>query len=429
MAVSIAAITADRIAIRRYVRITPAMGAAHSIASGMQMIPVQRAAMLEISAAHGGGCARICQASHGHARTGVEAGSDRDSKIETGQYAYAHRERRHVNFAKGQRDPAHHGVSDNHARIEIGEGDQRGSVHGTNHGDRHGRHPGPRSADGYPTAVVERSPAPGSVIDPVPAPWFDPGPMTIAIGRPVRNQPGRKPYRTIGGGGSPHAKVPTQIGEAGKVARNEVRGDRGFLTRVAQRAKRVELVGRRHGLRIQVGSFPAGSRHLSTHMHRGHLVADIDFGVAGAHRGERCVSVFIDIHTVIAVAEQREGELGSVDLEAFPGRQRMQPDVQGPGGNLDLGHRVVQVQERKIGAPAHPHGRVIGLEFGQAILLSPDVIAIGHRVIQFRGGPIVDASGLKRNGSGEVAQTRDPAGRGCVVVLREGRERQQCAEG
>ena len=433
MPVSIATITAYGIAIRRPVCVMAHVGAAHRPVVRMQSIAMHGAAMLEIAATLGGrapvGIGEAPAGSHANGCTGIEAGTDRDSKVESGQNAYAHRERRHVNFAKRERDPAHRGIRDDYARIEIGESDQRGSIHGTNHGDRHGRHPAPRSAHGYPAAVVERSPAPGRVINPVPAPRFDPGPMTITIGRPVRNQPGRKPYGTIGGGGAPYAIVSTQIGKAGEVARNEVRGHRGFFTRVAKRAKRVELVGRGHRLRIQVGSFSARSHHLGTHMHRRSLVADIDFGVAGAHRGNSRVAIGVHIHAVIAVAQQREGELGSVDLKAFPRRQRVQPDVQRTSGDLDLRHHVGEVQEREIGAAAHPHGCVVGLQFGQAVLLGPDVIAVGHRMIQFRGAPIVDASGLKRNGSGEVAQTRDPAGRGCVVVLREGRERQQCAEG
>ncbi len=174
-------------------------------------------------------------------------------------------------------------------------------------------------------------------------------------------------------------------------------------------------------MRIQVRIVAAGGRHLRAEGHTGRLVADVEFAVAGADGSDGCIPIFIDIHAIIAVAQQREGELGSVDFEAFFRRQRMQPDVQGSGGDFDLRHRVIEVQEREIGAGAHADGRIVGLQLDQAVRFGPDMVAIGDGVIQLGWNPIVDAGGLKRNGSGEIAQTRHPAGRGCVVVLREGR--------
>jgi hypothetical protein len=433
--VGIATMSADGIATGSPVRVMAKVAAAHSVVPGMDMIAVHGLAIGEIAATlRGSACVRIRKAptdADANRRADIEAGSDRDSEVESCQTrdAYANGERRHVHFTNRQRDPAHRGFRHHHARIEIRENHQRRSIHGTNHGDWHGRHPAPGSPHIHPAAVVERRPTPRGVVDPIPAPRLNPSPMSITIGRPVGHFAGGKPHRTIRTNAAPHATLRVQIRVAGQVARNVERRRGGVFTRVPKRAKRVELVGRGHRSRIQGRILSAGGRHLRTHMYRGGLVADLDFSVTIAHRRNGGCAVFSHVHAIVAIPQQREGELGSVDLEALPGRQGVQPDVQRSSGEFDLAHPVVEVQKREIGTGAHADRCIIRLKLSQTVRLSPDVVAIGHRMVELRWNPVVDAGGLKRNGAGYISQAGDPAGRGCVVVLREGRERQQCAEG
>jgi hypothetical protein len=407
MTASVAAIPADGVTMRRPMGIATHMAAAHPVVPGMDMIAVHMPAMLEITATLSGATgvgiretSADANADHG---ADIEADSDADSEVESGQTHHAHGERRHVDFTDRQRNPADGGFRHHYAWIETGEDHQRGSIHGTNYGDRHGRHPAPRSAYRYPAAVVKRRPTPRSVIDPVPAPRLDPGPVTIAVRRPVARHAGGKPHGAVGIDAAPHAKLGTEVGIAGKIARDVTRGHGGHFTCIAKGAKCVELVRRRQRMRIERRAFTARGRHLRAHVHRRRLVPDVDFRLAGAHRGDGGVAVFVDVHPVIAIAQQREGELRSIDLEAFPGTQRVQPDAHRSGGELDLRHVIVEIQERKIGTGAHADRRIIGLQFRDAVRFRPDMIAIGHRMIELRRNPIVDGGGLKRYGARGVA--------------------------
>jgi hypothetical protein len=396
----------DGVATRSTMWIMPEVAAAHLVVTGMNAIAVHVPAICEIAAALGGSTRIGIRVTSARADTDrcvdIEAGADPNTEVESRQAddANTEGERGHVDFTDRQRDPAHRRIGDHHARIEIRENDQRRSVHGTNHRDRHRRDPAPRSAHVYPSAEMEWSPTPGGVIDPVPAPRLDPGPMSVAIGSPIRDQTRRKPDRAVGANVAPHAKVPAQVFVAGNVAGDVIGGDGGHFTRIAKLAKRVELIGRRDGCRIQVRVLRARGRHLRTHVHRRGLVADVDLGVAFAHGGDGGIAVLIHVHAIIAVAEQREGELGSIDLEALARSQRVQPDVQRSGGDLNLRHVVVQVQEREIGTAGNPHFGIVGLQFGHAVLLRPDMVAIGDRMVEFGWNPVVDAGGLKGNRSG-----------------------------
>src|SRR5262249_29421360 len=61
-----------------------------------------------------------------------------------------------------------------------------------------------------PAAIVKGSKSPGSIINPRPAPGIDPGPVTVAIGSPIRNNSGRHPHGSISGDYAP-ATVTIQI--------------------------------------------------------------------------------------------------------------------------------------------------------------------------------------------------------------------------
>jgi len=388
----------------------------HMFAADAQMIAVQRSSMFKIAMAH---CRHITVAMHVVISADAEAGSDDDADVEGREISGGDSEWRHVDFTEAQREPADHRFGHNHADRKVSEGHQRRSKHRTNHDGA--RNPAPRAVDHDPASKMKGSPTPRSVVNPGPAIRLEPAEMPEAVGRPSGHQARGEPDIAVRRVDAPAAK-PVQIRISGNVARNITRRDNGFLATIAIHAERIETIRRsqrvrsfQNRIRLRAGR----PRHHPQVNGRG-LVAHVDFGVARAHRGDGGVAGLGDIDAIIAIPQQGEGKLRRVDLEPFVRSQGVQPDIESPGGDLNLGHRVAQVQKRKIGAPGQANRRIVGLQFHQTIGLGPDVIAQHDRMIQFGGGPIFDAGGLKRNSSGKITKARDPAGR--RVVLRERRK-------
>src|SRR5437879_5004681 len=99
---------------------------------------------------------------------------------------------RDVRLAVTQREPAHTNAA------ATNPGDERRRVAGTP-ASRTG-HPAPASGDEYPPTIMERSEAPGGIVDPGPTPGFDPCPVSIAIRRPSYFDTGWKPPAAVGPG-------------------------------------------------------------------------------------------------------------------------------------------------------------------------------------------------------------------------------------
>jgi hypothetical protein len=253
--------------------------------------------------------------------------------------------------------------------------------------------------------------------------------MSKTIGSPSRHQTRGEPDVAVGRHQAPPAEA-VEIGIAGHVARNIAGRYHGFFTPVAIHAKRVELIGRPQ----RMWSFENGGRvgasrpRHHTQMKSRRLVAHVDLGIARANRGNGRVASRRHVDPVIAIAQQRKGELRRVDLESFGRSQRMEPDLNRSRGDFNLRHRVVQVQEREIGAARQANRSIVGLQLDQPISLGPDMIAQHDRMIELGGSPIFDAGGLKRNSSGEITKARDPAGRR-GVILRERRKNSKGTEG
>ena len=104
---------------------------------------------------------------------------------------------RDIRLAISEREPAHSdaGAADpGHERRRIAGTHPQGS-----------RDPAPSSSHKHPAAIMERSESPRRVVDPGPTPRFDPGPMSIAVRRPSRFDPGGKPHAAVSTNLSPGA--------------------------------------------------------------------------------------------------------------------------------------------------------------------------------------------------------------------------------
>ena len=66
------------------------------------------------------------------------------------------------------------------------------------------------------------------------------------------------------------------------------------------------------------------------------------------------------------------------------------------------------------------------VDLGAAVIVGPQVVAGGQRVIQGSGGPLLDAAGPEGDGAAEIVDARDTRGR--VVRLRQKRGRRDDQE-
>ena len=120
-----------------------------------------------------------------------------------------------VIVARTEREPADVGstigsASTRNSAGRIDKGDERRGI------DRMGidsaRDPSPMAVDVDPPAIVKRRETPGLIVDPSPAPRFDPIPMAKAIRRPVVRHGSREPHRSCIGNGAPSAITVEVIG-------------------------------------------------------------------------------------------------------------------------------------------------------------------------------------------------------------------------
>ena len=118
-------------------------------------------------------------------------------------------------------------------------GHQRGCVHRANI-DR-SRSPSPVAACVNPAAIVEGRVSPRRVIDPGPAPWLNPDPVTILIRCPAWRHRTRNPHWPVGRNFAPYPviiKVFVANGSGSHVAR----GEGSILTLVTHRTPAVKTV-------------------------------------------------------------------------------------------------------------------------------------------------------------------------------------------
>ena len=104
----------------------------------------------------------------------------------------------HVNLTRTKWEPANRAAAgDADAPVAAAhKGDQRRCIDRTH--VAWARHPAPAVVDVCPAAIMERCKAPGSTVNPGPAPWVDPGPAAAAVRCPACVHARREPDVAVG---------------------------------------------------------------------------------------------------------------------------------------------------------------------------------------------------------------------------------------
>ena len=103
----------------------------------------------------------------------------------------------------------------------------------------------------------------------------------------------------------------------------------------------------------------------------------------------------IDVDAVVAGAQQGDGTVRSIDFEGLVVVQIAQADVEAALANAELRHAVVEVEKLDGGLGAEANRGGTDVHFGAGILVGPEVIAGGHRIVERGLRPFLDAAGTE----------------------------------
>src|SRR6185437_5566647 len=185
--------------------------------------------------------------------------------------------------------------------------------------------------------------APRLVIYPGPAPRLDPGPVAIAIRRPVGSDLGGIPDLAVVGCALPVA-VLIQVVVADHIRRNITARYRMDIARIAHVAEAVEIIRRWHALHLDVDQRGVVEAIGLPGIHRSaHAIFPIHGAGAFKHGDHRAVSVGVDIHAIGAWLAGDKGHGRRVYLVGFTVTELAHPQVQGALRQLDLGSGVIQI--------------------------------------------------------------------------------------
>ena len=263
--------------------------------------------------------------------------------------------RRHVNFARTQREPSHIAADADADATSTDEDHQCGRIHGP-HIHRSG-YPAPAAAHGYPASIVEGRIAPGGVIDPRVSPGSNPVPVALAIWRPAWGDIVWVPDVTIVPIVAPASMV-IQIFVADDIAGHILRRGRIIVAMIATVGPVVELVGATEAFYIGVqrigasaeGGSLSGVQGVGLAVARGlaPAVAQADDGVG---------AVFTSVQPVVSGLGNRKGQVRCIDLEVIVRVEAAHPKVDRTRRKLDLRGMVIQVEEGDAGVLAQAnHG-------------------------------------------------------------------------
>src|SRR5580698_4763131 len=229
---------------------------------------------------------------------------DRAAQIDAIVIAEADSEAGIPGFAPAQRNPAHR-IRHAHYFDTADKGNQRWSID-RGYRDR-SRRPSPKSADVDPTAIMERSITPGSVVNPGPSPRRHETPMAKAVGSPVGHHTIREPHIAVNRSRSPHAGH-IEIDCAHHARRDGPHRDGICGPGVTLRAPGVELVGFRDAVLVIARGISL-NHHFLVVIQRGGLTVGRSLAAAGANPDHCGVAGFIDLDAIQARPQQREGYL------------------------------------------------------------------------------------------------------------------------
>src|SRR5882762_616027 len=156
------------------------------------------------------------------------------------------------------------------------------------------------------------------------------------------------------------------------------------------------------------------------------------FAFTLADTDHRVGAVFAGFDAIAAASENGKRLIGGVNLEDVVVVEVAHVDVHDAGGELELGGAVIQIQKREAGVGAEADYGGAQLEFGAGIVVGPELVAGGHGTVGNGLHPFGFASGLEGDGTLQVPEAGDAAGRILLLILiglSDGAQREQgCGE-
>ena len=317
-------------------------------------------------------------------------------------------------LARAEREPGDcsdtNSESDTYAEARASdEGDQRGRVDGA--ADHAAGNPDPGAGHESPSAVMEGREAPGCVVNPGPAPRLDPGPVAIVIGCPA-DRDARNPDPAVAGFVAPDA-IGVEILIADHGGRHVDGRGAAFFSRVLGGGELIEVVGRIGG--ADVGSCICCEVGGLAGVDREAVAVGGDFDFAGNDRDHGGVAGGVGIDAVVASAEEGDCALGRIHFIEVGVFEAAEADFHGAFGEADLHGLVVEIEETEVGLAVKAEGVGSDVHFSAGAGVGVDVVAGGERVIECRGGPGIDGSGLEGDVAVHPVEPCDAGGR----VLRK----------
>src|SRR6266436_4163879 len=188
--------------------------------------------------------------------------------------------------------------------------------------------PAPPAAEIIPAAVVERSKAPGLSVNPAPAPWAYPIPITHAVGRPAHVNVTGIPHVSVFRLVAPIAVV-VEVGVAGHLARNVLRGDRVVFLKIAFFGPLVQTVEARRLRDVVLRIFSSIELCTFSAVHFIRLAASGNYAFSTNHRDAARVAIFVDVNAKSTSLLHGESEIGRIHFVQIALAQLADAEIDG----------------------------------------------------------------------------------------------------
>ena len=234
----------------------------------------------------------------------------RITDIDAIHIGFTHVIRRDINFPRTERKPSY--VAAEAAWAPANEHHQSRGVDGV-HGYRT-RDPPPTSADADPTAVVERSVAPGRVVDPSPSPGRDPIPVSFVIRSPAFIDVVGEPDVSVVGVVAPVAVV-VKIVVTNYIGREVMRGAGIIVAMIAGFRPTVKLICVADLLYVGVQRIGAAERAGLSGVQCVGLTVACSLALAFPDGDDGVAAIFAGIESVVSGLRDGECQVWRVDFE------------------------------------------------------------------------------------------------------------------
>ena len=320
----------------------------------------------------------------------------RASAIQSPQVGIGGAVRREERLARAQRHPGD--GSSAATRIPGHECHERGSVdrmRAARAGDPHPSVGSPR-----PASEVERREAPRRIVDPRPTPHPDVCPTAIPVGRPIVIHAARRPHSAVVLLHRPVA-VLRQVFDARHFGSDIRVRCRGGIFRQPIPADAPLLPGIQSlGLDF-LGNHLAGGSETESQgaagTHGEPTDSASDFGLPRTRRNQGGCAILSDIEAIVSHLPDRDGSRGSVHFVDFVLVQPWDAQVDRTLRETHLRQVVVELENAEGGPLGHVDGGGANMQFGARLGVGPQAVAIGKRIIQGRGGPVLQVARPERD--------------------------------